>query len=101
MIIRAGFHGPPRAVPVSEPARSSDLPHGKPSTILAGSSNLPIEHSRPAEPAILDDGMTRADIIDLLRWLQFPHKCRCLIELDRGVRDFLVGVLRDRSPAKP
>ena len=49
----------------------------------------------PAEPAVLDDGMTRADIIDVLRWLQFPHKGRCLIELDRGSRDFLVGVLRD------
>jgi hypothetical protein len=60
------------------------------------STTSAITRPAPAEPAVLDDGMTRADIIDVLRWLQFPHKGRCLIELDKGVRDFLIRALRDR-----
>jgi hypothetical protein len=65
------------------------------------SSTSTITRPTPAEPAVLDADMTRADIIAVLQWLQFPHKGRVLIELDRGVRDFLVGVLRDSRRGRP
>jgi hypothetical protein len=55
-----------------------------------------ITRPTPAEPAVLDDDMIRTDIIDVLRWLQFPRKGTRLIELDAGVRDFIVRALRDR-----
>jgi hypothetical protein len=55
-------------------------------------STSTITRTKPAEPAVLDADMTRADIIAVLQWIQFPRKGR--------VRDYLVGVLRDRSPAK-
>jgi hypothetical protein len=59
-------------------------------------STSTITRPTPAEPATLDADMTRADIIAVLEWLQFPRKGQALVELDKGVRDFLVGVLRDR-----
>jgi hypothetical protein len=59
------------------------------------STTSAITRPTPAEPAVLDDSTTRADIIDVLQWLQFPHKGRCLIE-DRGVRDYLLRALRGR-----
>jgi hypothetical protein len=35
--------------------------------------------------------MTRADIVDILRRLHFKRdRDRCVVELDQGVRDFLV-----------
>jgi hypothetical protein len=60
-------------------------------------STSTITRTTPAEPAILDADMTRSDIITVLEWIQFPKKGRpVLVEIDQGVRDYLVGVLRDR-----
>ena len=59
-------------------------------------STSTITRPTPAEPAVLDADMTPGDIIDVLRWIQFPHKGRAQVELEKGVRDYLVGVLRNR-----
>ena len=45
------------------------------------------------EPATLDTDMTRADLVDVLKRLRFDVDERCVIWLDRSVRDFL-GVMR-------
>jgi hypothetical protein len=60
-------------------------------------STSTITRPRPPEPAILDADMTRADIIDVLEMIQFPKKGRpALIEIDAGVRDYLIDALRHR-----
>jgi hypothetical protein len=64
------------------------------------STTSTITRPKPAEPATLDHGMTPGDIIDVLQWIQFPKRGRpVLVEIDEGVRDFIVDALRTRSPA--
>jgi len=45
------------------------------------------------EPEVLDAGMTRADLVDVLKRLRFDVDEHCAIWLDRSVRDFLVTTL--------
>ena len=45
------------------------------------------------EPEVLDAGMTRADLVDVLKRLRFDVDEHCAIWLDRSVRDFLVMAL--------
>ena len=45
------------------------------------------------EPEVLDAGMTRADLVDVLKRLRFDVDEHCAIWLDRSVRDFLVTAL--------
>ena len=45
------------------------------------------------EPEVLDAGMTRADLVDVLKRLLFDVDEHCAIWLDRSVRDFLVTAL--------
>jgi len=61
------------------------------------SSTSAIPRPTPAEPAVLDDDMTRVDIIDALQRLPFKRAGdRCVVQLDPGVRNFLVQAWRDR-----
>ena len=46
------------------------------------------------EPEVLDAGMTRADLVDVLRQLKFEEQF-CSLWLDRPVRDFLIAALTD------
>ncbi len=47
-----------------------------------------------AEPEmILDQDMTRHDLVENLAALRFHGESRCLLSLDRPVRDFLVSAL--------
>jgi hypothetical protein len=49
-----------------------------------------ITRPRPAEPIELDDAMTRSDLVTVLQRLPFRRAGdRCIVQLDRGVRDFL------------
>ena len=51
------------------------------------------------EPEVLDAGMTRADLVDVLKRLRFDVNDQCAIWLDRSVRDFLVTALTN-APRK-
>jgi hypothetical protein len=63
---------------------------------MSMSAPTTITRPTPASPTQLDSDMSRRDLIDVLSWIEFPRKSTVLIEIDRGVRDYLVGVLRDR-----
>jgi hypothetical protein len=61
------------------------------------SSSPTITLPTPAEPIELDADMTRADLVTILQRLPFKlDRDRCVAQLDRGVRDFLVQALQDR-----
>ena len=47
-------------------------------------------HAKPA-PAELVEDMSAGDLIDVLSRLRFDSRDLCLVQLDRGVRDFLVA----------
>jgi hypothetical protein len=44
----------------------------------------------------LTDDMTVADLIDVLEQLRFPGGQPTTVRIDRGVRDYLVRMLRGR-----
>ncbi len=44
----------------------------------------------------LSDDMTAADLVDVLEHLRFPGGQPSTVRIDRGVRDYLVRMLRVR-----
>ncbi len=44
----------------------------------------------------LSDDMTVADLVDVLEHLRFPGGHAVTVRIDRGVRDYLVRMLRGR-----
>ncbi len=47
------------------------------------------------QPELTDD-MTRADLADVLEHLAWRRSKFCAVRLDRGVRDYLLRILRQR-----
>ena len=47
-----------------------------------------------SEPEVLDQDMSRCDLVDVLRRLRFEEQY-CVVWLDRPVRDFLIAALTD------
>jgi hypothetical protein len=52
------------------------------------------------EPDILDETMTRGDLVFMLENLHFGRDDLGRLQIDRGVRDYLLGALRARPPLK-
>jgi hypothetical protein len=48
---------------------------------------------------VLDQDMTRGDLVWTLERLKFAADGSCQLRLDKGVRDFLTRALRDRRQA--
>ncbi len=44
----------------------------------------------------LSDDMTAADLVDVLEHLRFPRGHAVTLRIERGVRDYLVRMLRGR-----
>ncbi len=51
------------------------------------------------EPPALTADMTKADLIEVLEHLPL-QKDRCVVEIDREVRDYLLTLLRRTSPSR-
>jgi hypothetical protein len=49
------------------------------------------------EPEILDQDMTRDDIVEVLAYLKFERDATCTIQIDPGLRDYLLGALRRKA----
>jgi hypothetical protein len=46
------------------------------------------------EPEVLDADMKVADLVEVLERLPFARERRCLVSLDRGVRDYLLRAIK-------
>jgi hypothetical protein len=46
------------------------------------------------EPEVLDEDMSRCELVDVLRGLRFEEPF-CVVWLDRPVRDYLIAMLTD------
>ena len=59
-------------------------------------SALSVHH----EPPTMDADINRSDLIEVLSYLRFKHEDALqAVQLDRGVRDFLVRILREAVSA--
>jgi hypothetical protein len=53
-------------------------------------------YARRSSPEELDEDMRPADLIDTLERLRFTDRPSVTLRVDRGVRDYMVRILRER-----